>query len=236
MYRTAWEAFTLDYTVKFPLSLVISRKTILRYQLLFRHLLQLKHAERVLAETWTEHTKSPLWRKRSGHAELETWKMRVFGLRARMFAFIQQMYSFAVSGVLEHNWAQLEKKMDKVETVDQLLRDHVDFLDTCLKECLLTNEKLLTVSASTDRMGTTADGPLTLARPPAPSDRSFTASYCKSAPSSRPTRRTLLASLPQCKHKQKQPAVTGLKLHSKSSGISLTSASLRYETRVTRLS
>lgn len=71
--------------------------------------------------------------------------MRVFGLRARMFGFIQQMYSFAVSGVLEHNWTALEKKMDKVETVDQLLRDHVDFLDTCLKECLLTNEKLLTV-------------------------------------------------------------------------------------------
>ncbi|KAM0786854.1 hypothetical protein ACM66B_002280 [Microbotryomycetes sp. NB124-2] len=141
----AWEALTLDYTVKFPLSLVISRKTILRYQLLFRHLLQLKHAERVLAETWTEHTKSILWRTRSRYPELEAWKLRVFSLRARMFAFIQQMYGFAVSGVLEVNWTALEQKLEKVETVDQLLRDHVDFLDTCLKECLLTNEKLLTL-------------------------------------------------------------------------------------------
>lgn len=63
-----------------------------------------------------------------------------------MFAFVQQMYSFAVSGVLEVNWTTLEKKLEKVETVDQLLKDHVDFLDTCLKECLLTNEKLLTVN------------------------------------------------------------------------------------------
>ncbi|KAK4052757.1 gamma tubulin complex Spc97/GCP2 subunit Alp4 [Microbotryomycetes sp. JL201] len=141
----AWEALTLDYTVKFPLSLVISRKTILRYQLLFRHLLQLKHAERVLAETWTEHTKSSFWRTRSRYPELESWKLRVFSLRARMFAFIQQMYGFAVSGVLELNWTALEAKLEKVETVDQLLRDHVDFLDTCLKECLLTNEKLLTL-------------------------------------------------------------------------------------------
>lgn len=70
----------------------------------------------------------------------------MFGLRARMFSFVQQMYSFAVSGVLEVNWTTLERKLEKVETVDQLLRDHVDFLDTCLKECLLTNEKLLTVS------------------------------------------------------------------------------------------
>lgn len=145
VFIAAYEAFTLDYTVRFPLSLVISRKTILRYQLIFRHLLQLKHLERVLADTWTEHIKSPLWRKKSPYPELEQWKGRVFALRARMFAFVQQMYSFAVSGVLELNWRALEAKLDKVETVDQLLRDHVDFLDTCLKECLLTNEKLLQV-------------------------------------------------------------------------------------------
>jgi len=31
--------------------------------------------------------------------------------------------------------------------VDQLLRDHVDFLDTCLKQCMLTTSKLLGVYA-----------------------------------------------------------------------------------------
>ena len=62
-----------------------------------------------------------------------------------MFLFVQQMYSFAVSEVLEPNWRKLEKVLEKVQTVDELLRDHVDFLDTCLKECLLTNEKLLIV-------------------------------------------------------------------------------------------
>ncbi len=41
----AIDALVFDYSVKFPLSLVISRKTILRYQLLFRFLLNLKHAE-----------------------------------------------------------------------------------------------------------------------------------------------------------------------------------------------
>jgi gamma-tubulin complex component 2 len=32
-----------------------------------------------------------------------------------------------------------------VSTVDELMRDHVDFLDTCLEECMLTNSKLLRV-------------------------------------------------------------------------------------------
>jgi gamma-tubulin complex component 2 len=31
-------------------------------------------------------------------------------------------------------------------TVDELMQDHVDFLATCLKECMLTNSKLLKVS------------------------------------------------------------------------------------------
>jgi len=47
--------------------------------------------------------------------------------------------------VLEPNWHALEAKLVKVTTVDQLLRDHVDFLDTCLKESMLTSSKLLKV-------------------------------------------------------------------------------------------
>lgn len=64
-----------------------------------------------------------------------------------MLAFIQQILAFATFEVLEPNWRKLEGKLEagKVETVDQLLRDHVDFLDTCLKECMLTSSKLVTV-------------------------------------------------------------------------------------------
>ncbi|GAA5948251.1 hypothetical protein JCM3765_001335 [Sporobolomyces pararoseus] len=138
-----WDAFNLDYAVKFPLSLVLSRKSITYYQMIFRHLLRLKHLERVFLETWTEHLKTPAWRKRSEYPELQAWKGRVFALRARMYDFIQQMFDFAVSEVLESRWAELKKKLDAAETVDQLLKDHDNFLNTCTNECLLTNEKLL---------------------------------------------------------------------------------------------
>lgn len=62
-----------------------------------------------------------------------------------MLAFVQQILAFATVEVLEPNWRKLEAKLSKVTTVDQLLRDHVDFLDTCLKECMLTSSKLLRV-------------------------------------------------------------------------------------------
>ncbi len=66
-----------------------------------------------------------------------------------MLSFVQQILAFTTFEVLEPNWRALEVKLDKVTTVDQLLRDHVDFLDTCLKECMLTSSKLLRVRLPT---------------------------------------------------------------------------------------
>ncbi|KAH9475975.1 Spindle pole body component alp4 [Psilocybe cubensis] len=207
------EALAFDYSVKFPLSLVISRKTILRYQLLFRFLLHLKHVEQALSAMWIEQKSYP-WRtslarfsfmsnvsspsqtslgvgtssrtysnpsssspsnnnahgnprsatpsgtpttfsgptsattpaptvQQSFPSEFHEWRLRVCILRARMLAVIQQILAFITFEVLDPNWRALERKLEHVETVDQLLRDHVDFLDTCLKESMLTSSKLL---------------------------------------------------------------------------------------------
>ncbi|KAF8581464.1 hypothetical protein K439DRAFT_223304 [Ramaria rubella] len=140
---SAIDVFALDYTVKFPLSLVLSRKTILRYQLLFRFLLHLKHLEQTLGHMWAEQ-KATAWRMPLlMHPELARWRRGVFALRARMLAVVQQILAFATYNVLEPHWRRLELKLANVTTVDQLLRDHVDFLDTCLKECMLTSSRLL---------------------------------------------------------------------------------------------
>ncbi|RSH87478.1 hypothetical protein EHS25_003388 [Saitozyma podzolica] len=142
----AIDALSFDYSVKFPLSLIISRKTITRYQLIFRFLLHLHHLEAALSSMWLEH-KASIWRDHSGYDDMERWKSRIFSLRSRMLAFVRQVLAFATGEVLETNWRALEDKLAKVQTVDQLLRDHVDFLDTCLKQCMLTTSKLLGVYA-----------------------------------------------------------------------------------------
>lgn len=78
-----------------------------------------------------------------------------------MVMFVQQLTYFSTTEVIEPNWKIL---MDRVNgddadgtevtvngtkqvnrTVDELMQDHVDFLDTCLKECMLTQGKLLKV-------------------------------------------------------------------------------------------
>lgn len=164
---TGFDALELDYSVPFPLSLVISRKTVLRYQLIFRHLLSLRHLETLLVTSWADQNKVISWRHKSSDRRLELWKRRAWNLRAKMLVFVQQLLYFCTAEVVEPNWVGLMERVNGAgtnesevtvngtkqanRTVDELMQDHVDFLDTCLKECMLTQAKLLKVRAHSKR-------------------------------------------------------------------------------------
>lgn len=49
------ETFSLSYKVQWPLSLVLSRKALTKYQLIFRFLFHCKHVERQLCGAWQVH-------------------------------------------------------------------------------------------------------------------------------------------------------------------------------------
>lgn len=161
-----FEALELDYAVPFPLSLIISRKTVLRYQLIFRYTLALRHLETMLIDCWSEHSKIKSWIHKSSDKRIEGWKRRAWTLRARMLVFVQQMLFFATAEVLEPHWRKLMTKVDDAEldeeslkaakpqlaprskrTVDELMQDHVDMLDSCMKDLGLTQGKLLRIHA-----------------------------------------------------------------------------------------
>ncbi|KAL6244381.1 gamma tubulin complex Spc97/GCP2 subunit Alp4 [Rhinocladiella similis] len=159
-----FDALELDYAVPFPLSLIISRKTVMRYQLIFRYTLALRHLETQLVGCWSTHTKEKAWIHKSSDKRFEMWKRRVWTLRSRMLVFVQQMLFFATAEVIEPNWQKLMVKVDDAErddieetksglntkskpTVDELMQDHVDMLDSCMKDLGLTQAKLLKLHA-----------------------------------------------------------------------------------------
>lgn len=160
-----FDALELDYTVPFPLSLIISRKTVMRYQLIFRYTLALRHLETQLVGCWATHSKEKAWIHKSSDRRFELWKRRVWTLRSRMLVFVQQMLFFATAEVIEPNWQKLMVKVDDAEreemeeepepglrtkskpTVDELMQDHVDMLDSCMKDLGLTQAKLLRLHA-----------------------------------------------------------------------------------------
>ncbi|CDS01372.1 hypothetical protein [Sporisorium scitamineum] len=131
-----------DVAVKFPVSLVISRKNILRYQFVSRGLFHLKTLERSLSELWLDHSSNVLWKQRT-HPALEKWKQKLFMLRSRMTFFVQQLLAFQMMEVVEPNYLDLERKLRNVKTVDQLMKDHFAFLNTTRKELMFTDLRYL---------------------------------------------------------------------------------------------
>ncbi|PNY27373.1 Spindle pole body component [Tolypocladium capitatum] len=152
---TGFTSLQLDYAVPFPVSLVISRQTVWRYQALFRYLLSLRYLESQLSTTWQTQTRGVSWAHKGANRALEIWKRRAWTLRARMLVFVQQLLYFCTAEVIEPNWTKFmaslsakdgdQEKKPVMRTVDELMQDHVDFLGTCLKECMLTNSKLLRI-------------------------------------------------------------------------------------------
>lgn len=132
------DVFSLDYKVEWPLSLVFSKRELTKYQLLFRHLFFCKHVERQLCITWQafQRTKELDLRR-----TLSAWQV----LRQRMLHFMQNLVYYMMNEVLEPRWHEMSIGLSRATNLDEFLKVHSDCLDTCLKECLLTNRDLLKI-------------------------------------------------------------------------------------------
>ncbi|XP_059954348.1 gamma-tubulin complex component 2 isoform X2 [Mesoplodon densirostris] len=134
------EAFSFDYVVKWPLSLIINRKALTRYQMLFRHMFYCKHVERQLCNVWISNKTAKQYSLHSAK-----WFAGAFTLRQRMLNFVQNIQYYMMFEVLEPTWHVLEKSLRSACNIDDVLGHHTSFLDNCLKDCMLTNPELLRV-------------------------------------------------------------------------------------------
>ncbi|XP_043330992.1 gamma-tubulin complex component 2 isoform X1 [Cervus elaphus] len=134
------EAFSFDYVVKWPLSLIINRKALTRYQMLFRHMFYCKHVERQLCSVWISNKTA---KQHSLHSA--KWFAGAFTLRQRMLNFVQNIQYYMMFEVMEPTWHVLEKNLRSASNIDDVLGHHTSFLDSCLKDCMLTNPELLRV-------------------------------------------------------------------------------------------
>ncbi|ELW67307.1 Gamma-tubulin complex component 2 [Tupaia chinensis] len=134
------EAFSFDYIVKWPLSLIINRKALTRYQMLFRHMFYCKHVERQLCSVWISNKTAKQYSLHSAK-----WFAGAFTLRQRMLNFVQNIQYYMMFEVMEPTWHILEKNLKSASNIDDVLGHHTSFLDNCLKDCMLTNPELLKV-------------------------------------------------------------------------------------------
>ncbi|KAL1264013.1 hypothetical protein QQF64_004368 [Cirrhinus molitorella] len=134
------EAFSFDYIVKWPLSLIINRKALTRYQMLFRHMFYCKHVERLLCNVWISNNKAKQYSLHSAK-----WFAAAFALRQRMLNFVQNIQYYMMFEVMEPTWHIMENNLKSASNIDDVLCHHTSFLDNCLKDCMLTNPELLRI-------------------------------------------------------------------------------------------
>ncbi|XP_055707813.1 gamma-tubulin complex component 2 homolog isoform X2 [Phlebotomus papatasi] len=135
---TGLESFAFQYSVKWPVSLILNPLIICKYQMLFRQLFYCKHVERQLCKMWKSNNNA----KKFAPETAELYRS-VFILRQRMMNAIQNISYYMMVEVIEPNWHVLHQNMSTVENVDDVLRVHQNFLDVCLKNCMLINSDLL---------------------------------------------------------------------------------------------
>lgn len=130
------EALTLDYAVAWPMNLVLSRRAVIKYQLLSRLLFFSKHVETRVLSTWSDHqsTKELDVRESMGPA---------FSLRHRMLHFLHNFVYYISLEVISPRGHEMKEGLAEAVDMDEVLGLHERFLDTCLKECLLASQSLL---------------------------------------------------------------------------------------------
>lgn len=133
---TGHDAFSLTYTVDWPLNIVFSRKTMTKYRWLFRHLFLYKLAERDLCSAWGSHQETKALKNHPALA-LD------FALRARMLHFVHSLQHYLVMDVIENCWHTFQENIRSVKTVEEVLRILDKFLDTCIKLFVINDPNLL---------------------------------------------------------------------------------------------
>merc|ERR1712196_187375 len=101
-----------------------------------------KIVERKLCVTWRTHrdTKFLMWGMSSIRVEGGAQELVLsYSLRHRMLYFLQNLIYYISYEVLEPRWHTLMQKLTHpdTKTVDDVRKHHINFLNGCLKECLL---------------------------------------------------------------------------------------------------
>ena len=140
---TGFETFALDYNAPWPVSLVLSRRAITKYQLLFRHVFHCKHVERRLCEAWQTHQATRAAAAQTAGAGDGGSLGRAYVLSQRMLHFLQNFTYYLMCEVVEPNWHAFETALRDAQSVDELIDAHERFLDACMKEGMLFWPRIL---------------------------------------------------------------------------------------------
>lgn len=133
---TGFQTFVLDCDVPWPANIVLNRKAVSKYQIMFKHLFHFKCSERDLCKAWQTL-------KRMRGDTLGRMFSKAHTLTQQMLNFLQNYLYYVTSEVIDPNWDKMSARLDGARTVDELIAIHDEFLETCMRDSMLFWPKIL---------------------------------------------------------------------------------------------
>ena len=124
------ECIEIESMIQWPLNLIFSKKNIMKYKLLFRHLIRLKFIEKLLYDTFSSQQDFK-------ELNIQSKLKDSFFLRDCMLNFIKNLIYYLFNEVIEPNYIQLMKNLSTAKSMEEVINYHDIFLDKCINEGLI---------------------------------------------------------------------------------------------------
>ena len=128
------ELLSMTMKIDFPESMILNSKALAKYQIVYRHLIQCVELIRGLS---IPLNRVPL----KVSAQLRQFEV----MKHSMLQFVRTMHCYVCQNVLEPQWESFSTALRerRFTSVEEIANTHMNFLDTCLRESMLTNSKLV---------------------------------------------------------------------------------------------
>lgn len=137
--EVGWDIFSLRYTVRGPLAMLLEA-SMPKYDTLFKLLWKTKHIEYVLsAKIWKDQIGNAKI-LRSMHRDIVEITYRLHSCTSEMIHFINQMQYYILFEVIECSWSALLTRVNEAKALDDILEAHNEFLET-IKAGIFLDEK-----------------------------------------------------------------------------------------------
>jgi len=125
--------FTVNFNIPFPMNLVVNQDSISKYQIIFRLRLSILNQISSMNKKFKFQRKLPQIQKSFEQA------------RISILYFFQIFQTYLSHDVLEPQYNHLLAQFKLAQGLDRVIALHSNYLDTCLRECLMTNSRLVQI-------------------------------------------------------------------------------------------
>ncbi|KAF5951040.1 hypothetical protein HYC85_013033 [Camellia sinensis] len=136
------------YEVQWPLSLVISRKALTKYQLIFRFLFHYEHVDLQLCGAWKIHQGVRAVNTKGtaiSRSCLLCRSMLKFINSLLHYLTFEACFTLPLLLVLEPNWHVMHNRLQTAKSIDDVIEYHNFSLEKCITECLLLLPEVLKI-------------------------------------------------------------------------------------------